>query len=250
MQVSEEENINAPAMPVQTDSNSQPTVAAVNKEKPNRTDRQRRSGRSNHSCAKLIGCFGLILIIVAACVGYLVIFIAGPVVRVVDELPSDFPKAIALYQLDQAKIKVQSTADKQKLLQLLTALPEWSLAPLSDYLTTDLRTQLAAGSGGFKDLPPAPTLSDLNKTLKREIDAETKTVSLNWKNINKTKQELFDYYKKQLQNSGFTVKDNLSDYEIDLSFFGPDIIGAMSFMDNFVKDGGSVVNLTVDYLSR
>jgi hypothetical protein len=210
--------------------------------------RQRR--RRHHSCFKLLVCLAVMFLVVTACVVFLVFYIAGPIVRTVDTLPPDFPENLALYQLDRAKIKVQSAADKQRLLQMINALPEWLLTPLASYLTTDLKTQVAARLQNPDLLPQNLTISDLEKVLAQQASSSIETVTLTWNDINQNKQDLYDYYKKELQQSGFLVRENLGDYEIDVSFVNDQINGAISIMDNFVNNQGSVMNMTINYLTN
>ena len=198
-----------------------------------------------HSCAKLFSCFLLMLAIVFAAVGYLVIFVAGPIVKKVDELPKDFPKSLVLYQVDKAKIKVQNPIDKEKTAQLIRALPAWALNPFISYLSTEMKTQILAGNRNLTTSTANINLDDLEKAL----DSKTKTVSLSWNDLNKTKEDLFDYYKNQLEISGFEVKENISDYEIDLSFLREGISGAMTIADSFTNDNNSLVKMTVNYLA-
>jgi len=209
--------------------------------------RQRRPHR--HSCFKFFCCLGVMFLAIVACVIFLVFYVAGPIIKTVDTLPADFPKELTLYQLDQAKIKVQTVADKERLLQLMSALPDWLLAPLTDYLTADLKTQMAAGLQN-PQLPKNLTLADLKGILAQEASSSIQTVTLTWSDINQNKQDLFDYYKKELEQNGFEVKNNLSDYEIDSSFVKPGIEGAISIMDNFVTNQSSVMNMTINYLTN
>jgi|GEM_PF-1707005 len=207
--------------------------------------------RKSHGLRNFLIALILMLTIIASAVAYLIFFVAGPLVKAVDSLPADFPKDIAIYQLDQAKIKVQSADAKNELIKLASSLPDWSLEPFIRYILVDSRTQILAGIKDPGILPKNITVNGLADQLKTEAAAlNTKTVGLEWQNLPKTKEEIFEYYKDQLEAKGFTVKEKIVDYEIDFSFFKPGIDGAMTIADSFMKENASLVNMTVNYLPK
>lgn len=207
--------------------------------------------RKSHGLRNFFLALILMFMIIITAVAYLIFFVAGPLVKAVDSLPADFPKDIAIYQLDQAKIKVQSSDAKNQLIKLAGSLPDWSLEPFISYLLIDSRSQIIAGIKDPGSVPKNITVSGLAEQLNSEADAmKTKTVGLEWTNLPKTKEEIFDYYKSQLESKGFTVKEKIIDYEIDFSFFKPGIDGAMTIADSFMKENSSLVNMTVNYLQK
>ncbi|MFA6593991.1 MAG: hypothetical protein WCT16_01910 [Candidatus Buchananbacteria bacterium] len=210
--------------------------------------RRRRPPR-HHSCLKFFGCFFLMIAAVLACAIFLTVYISGPIIKTVEELPADFPKDLVIYQLNQATIKVLSPESKKKIEQLQTALPDWALQLIVDRLYPDLKTQIIAQNKTPESVPENPTIKDVTPTSgagKKEI----KTVSLFWDNVNKTKEDLYEYYKKQLETKGFTVEELIQPTEIYLSFFKNNISGAMSLADSFSSGGSSIINMTVDYLNQ
>lgn len=209
--------------------------------------RRQAGKRRRRGLARFLFAASFMFAVIVASLGYLIVFIAGPLVRTVDALPADFPSELAIYELDQARVKVQSAESKERLAQLLKGLPEWSLEPFRRYLTTDLKTRIAAGLKDPNLLPQNLSLGDLSDIPADNGDL-TKTVSLEWNGISKSKEELLEYYKNQLAANGFAVNEKLEDYEIDLSFFKPGVSGAMTIADSFMKDGDSVIRMTVDYL--
>jgi len=215
--------------------------------------RERRTGkqrpRNRHLAANFIMAFIIMLAIIAISLGYLVIFIAGPLIKAVDSVPPDFPKDLAIYELDQARIRIQSPENKQIVARLASGLPEWALEPFRGYLTADIKTQIAAVLKDPNLLPRNMTIGELEKILSTSSDSKI-SVNLEWSGIAKTKDELFDYYERKLAGNGYQIRQKISDYEIDLSFFKPGIEGAMSIADSFAKDGNSVVRMTVNYLSK
>lgn len=216
---------------------------------------QKRSTKlhKSHGFRRFILALLFMLIIVASAVAYLVFFVAGPLINAVESLPADFPKDIAIYQLDQAKIQVQSATARAKFIQLVNSLPDWSLAPLINYITTDAKTQILAGIKDPNALPENININELTKQLQdrsQSLATKTETVGLEWKNLPKTKDEVFDYYQKQLESKGYTVEKKITDYEIDLSFFKPGIDGAMTIADSFMKDNSSIVKMTVNYFRK
>lgn len=249
MRIVEEEKIipaAEPAIDYQRQAESQPVEEpAGRRQKAERHPKRPR----RHSCLRLIIGVFLMLAVIVGSVACLIVFAAGPLVQAVDAVPADFPKELALYELDQAKIRIQSAESKKLLARLINGLPEWSLEPFLGYLTTDLKTQIAAALNNPDLASENLTVSDLQEALSNDPEL-TQTVNLKWSNLAKSKDDLFDYYKTQLIVSGFTVKENLTDYGIDLSFFKPGIEGAMSITDSFMEDNNSVIEMTVNYLNQ
>lgn len=214
----------------------------------NNTPHKYQKRRKSHGVRNFFIAVILMLTIIAVAVAYLIFFVAGPLVRAVDSLPADFPKDIAIYQLDQAKIKVQSADAKNQLIKLAGSLPDWSLEPFIRYILIDSRSQIIAGIHDPKNIPENITIDGLADQLNSDAETpKTKTVGLEWQNLPKTKEEIFDYYKNQLESKGFTVKKKIIDYEIDFSFFKPGIDGAMTIADSFMKENSSLVNMTVNF---
>lgn len=239
-----------PAIPQPLNSLSQSPEAPVDEAEAKEKRRSRRQKpQHRNTLAKFVFACLFFLAIIVASLAYLVFFVAGPLIKSVDSLPADFPKSLAFYELDQAKIKFQSPASKRQLAQLASGLPAWALEPFSAWLTTDLKTKLVAELQDPNLLPEKLSLDALGQALATGDDL-TKTVGLEWGNLPKTKEELVDYYKKQLTANGYVVKEKISDYEIDLSFFKPGIDGAMSVADSFSRDNNSIIKMTINYLSK
>jgi hypothetical protein len=250
MRVVEEEHIIPDAPQIISNNNPVQSVLGQTENFESGRSRPKRQIRRHrrHLFARFIFAVVLMFAIIAASVSYLIMYIAGPIIKAVDSVPEDFPKSIALYAADQAKVTVQSPENKRRLAQLISGLPEWSLEPFTGYLTNDLKTQIAAKLQDPNLVPENLTLSDLAKT---ETSGDmTNTVGMEWNNIAKSKIDIYDYYKRKLSAEGFTVKEKLSDYEIDLSFFKPGIEGAMSITDSFMKDNSSIVKMTINYLNN
>ncbi|MFA5124216.1 MAG: hypothetical protein WC473_00095 [Patescibacteria group bacterium] len=219
----------------------------IEPEEPRHYRSHRPSG--HHSCLEFFSCFFLMIATVLACAIFLTVYISGPIIKTVEELPDDFPKDLVIYQLNQASIKVLSPESKEKIEQLSAALPDWAIQMIADRLYPDLKTQIIAQNRTPENIPDNPTVKDV-KTTDGNVKKEIKTVSLSWDNINKTKEDLYEYYKKQLETKGFTVNGLVQSTEIDLSFFKNGIDGAMSLSDSFSTDGSSIIKMTVDYLNR
>jgi hypothetical protein len=236
--------ISDPGKPIE----SEPVEVVVEEKTPEKPKRIRKSTNHSYGCLSFLSCFTVMILIVAFTAFLIVIFVAEPIVQKASALPVDFPKQIAIYQLDQAVIKVQTSAEKKQLSNLLSALPEWALTPALAYLTPDAKTQIIAGKQNPQATEANIDMTQLAQTVTKSIDE--KTVSLSWSSLGKSKEEVFDYYKNKLVTGGFTVKENIGNSEIDLSFIGAGISGAMAIIDDFAKGSSSVVDLTVNYKSK
>ena len=214
------------------------------------TDQINYGGGHNRSCLKIFGCLIIVLAIIFFMVFLTIKMFIGPVIHTVDSLPADFPQEVAIYQLDQAKIKIQTPEAKEKILKIIESTPNWLLTPFLNYLSTNVKTQLADNFNNQIHVPQDLSVDELKKSLQSNNLKQAQTVSLSWKDINKSKEELASYYKKQLGENNFQVKENLSDYQIDLGFWKNDVFGVISLEDSFQKDGQSVMDMTVNYLKK
>lgn len=189
-------------------------------------------------------------------VGYLILkFFIGPIIKTVDGLPGDFPTDLVFYQADQAKINLEDQAGKEKVVAGLKAMPDWVLTLFLNFLSEDLKKQLADNFGENINIPKNFSVDDLKEALD-EIDVnKTQTVNLSWDGVDKTKEEVAAYYKKILQDNHFEFKENLTDYQINLGFWRDNVFGLMSFSDKKEEITGGVkynsdVDITVNYLNE
>lgn len=204
--------------------------------------------KGSHSCRNLFGCLFLIIIIIALMVWGTFRFVIGPAIVVVDQIPNDFPKEIALYQSNLAEIKVQTAESKTKVLGFLNSVPDFVSAPFLKWLSPDLKTQLVQKNFNQLTLPEKVTVDGLRNSLESYNAKNDKTVSLSWDNLNKSKTEIASYYKQELEKNHFQIEENISDYNIDLGFWKDDVFGAIKIGDSF-QNNGSQVNMTVNYSS-
>jgi len=207
---------------------------------------RRRYRHRRHSCRKSCGCLLLAVAVVILIAFLTVKYIVGPVVEKVDALPADFPRGFAIYQLSQAEIKVQTPAGKERVLKIIDALPDWALAPLLNYLSVDWQTQFNNTYNGLA-LKDNFTVGNLKSALSDFNLKDNKTVSLSWDNLDKTKEELADYYQQKLQTENFKVQKSLQDYEINLSFWQTGIDGVIYLTDSFLQADNSLMKMTVNY---
>ena len=196
------------------------------------------------SCAHLIVLAFAMLACVFGSVYYLVSRVAAPVMNYADSLPKDFP-AIKLYQPDRAKVSIDTPQAKAQIAELINSVPSWALAPFASKLSSDIKTQVAAalpsGQAGMSE-------ADLNQLKSALASAASTTgVTFKWDEINKSKEDLAQYYERELKSSGYEVARNALGGEIDLRFIKEGISGAMTIADSFLKDGASVMNMTVNY---
>ncbi len=216
---------------------------------------RRRRRKKKRSFIKIMAAL-LVAILVVTIIGYLTLkFFIGPIIKTVDGLPNDFPTGIDFYQTDQAQINLENQAGKEKMISGLIAMPDWVLNLFLNFLSDDLKKQLADNFGDNINIPKNFSVTDLKQAIDSVDLEKTKTVNLSWNSVDKTKEELAAYYKQKLAASNFEFKENLGDYQINLGFWKDDIFGLMSFSDKKdAIDGGvkynSDVNITVNYLNE
>jgi len=198
----------------------------------------------------------VVSLLIVLLIAYLTLkFFVVPIVKTVDGLPGDFPAGIDFYQPDQAKINLEDQVGKEKMISGLKSMPDWVLTLFLNFLSEDLKKQLADNFGDDINIPKNFSVDDLKESL-NEIDVnKTQTVNLSWAGVDKTKEEIAAYYKQKLKASNFEFKENLTDYQINLGFWKDGVFGLMSFTDQKQEiDGGvkynSDVDITVNYLNE
>lgn len=198
----------------------------------------------------------IVAFLVIGLIGYLTLrFIVGPVVKTVDALPIDFPAGISLYNSSSAKITLNTSASRQKLIGGLKSMPDWLLTLFLNFLSDDLRKKLADNFGDNINIPKDFSADDLKEAIKTLDLEKTQTVNVSWDKIDKTKEEIAAYYKQKLEAADFEFKENLSDYQIDLGFWKNNIFGVISLVDKKEDLAGGVkynsqVDMTVNYLNK
>lgn len=170
-----------------------------------------------------------------------VVLKTGKLVNQIKSLPSDFPE-IPLYLPHQAIIKKQSQAQQQQAINLIEALPNWFVTLLINKISVDAKTQILL----INQKEKIYDANSLKNSLKTTINY-SKIFSLKWKNINKTKEDLVDYYIQKLKLSGFSVIKEKRGGEILLVFSKAQIQGIFLITDNFKNSNSSQVILTVVY---
>ena len=207
------------------------------------------SRKKGHGCRNFSGCLIIIFIIIGLMIWGTFKFVIGPAVLAVDQIPNDFPKEIALYQGNLAKIKIQTTESKSKVLNFLNAVPDWASAPFLKWLSPDIKTQLVQKNLNQLNLQDKITVDGLRDSLGAYNAKNDKTVSLSWDSVNKSKEELATFYKQELEKNHFQIQESISDYDINLGFWKDNVFGAMKIGDSYQNNGGSAVNMTVNYPS-
>jgi hypothetical protein len=195
-----------------------------------------------HPTIKIFLSVSLIIIFSLFCGMIAVILFVGPVIQKESALPSDFPSSLTIYQADQATIKSQDADKRQKLLQTLNSLPNWFLTPFLAKFSTDLKTQILIHG------QPVEKYDSL--ALKIALDLVTdkaKTVSLKWKNISKTKEDLSEYYLDKFQKSGYLIKKTETSTGIITLFQKESTKGILYLTDSFSAKDSSNLTITVIY---
>jgi hypothetical protein len=215
------------------------------KEKPDDIDIGSDKNHQSTNCLKTLGCLIVALFLVFIVVCFLIFFIAKPLIEKVNDLPNDFPKELIIYRLEEAKIKIQNQENKLKALKLIESLPSWLVAPFLSLITPDPAGQILTQqeNGEFQT-------KNLEESLRESIEKNEKTVSLSWQLENKSKEDIFNYYSEKLEEAGFELKENISDYNLNLSFLRKEVNGSLVIIDDFTKNNASLIKMTVNYLAK
>ena len=233
------------------DGDQKTTVLESKKPKNyNKNEDAKPKHHSQHSCLKIFGCLTIMLLLIMFCGFLTVLFIVGPVTQKITVLPDDFPKELSFYELEKAKITAQLPQERALLIKLINATPNWAITPLLGFLSTDLKTQINASWPTSMELTDEEYNAANLKAALNQISSSAKTVSLTWSDVSKDKETVANYYLKKLDTAGFHTEVKISDNKIDLGFWNNGIYGFMSFADNFAQDQNSIINMTVNYLTK
>ncbi|MDO8669588.1 MAG: hypothetical protein Q7K65_04820 [Candidatus Buchananbacteria bacterium] len=217
--------------------------------------KKRKGRRRKPRFIKILIALILTLLIVIL-IGYLTLkFFVGPIVKTVDGLPLDFPADMPFYETDQAKINLEDSAGKAKIIAGLKSMPDFVLTLFLNVLSDDLKRKLADNFGDDINIPKNFSVDDLKEALKTVDLDKTRTVNLSWPSLGKTKEEIAAFYKQKLQENNFQFKENLTDYQINLGFWKDGIFGLMSFSDKKEDVEGGIkyntqADITVNYLNE
>lgn len=192
-----------------------------------------------HYCWKAFGCLLLLLLVIGGLVYGAFKFVIGPIVTAADKLPDDFPHELVINGIDQAKIRLQTPEEKQRLEKFVNYLPDWLPPPLLKIFTVDPQAQL----GGEGDINIESLKSYLNDPDKAGIS----TVSLSWDAMERKKSELADFYRRQFVDRGFKFQETATGERIDISFWKDGIYGIIKVADGPAGPGSSQADMTVNY---
>lgn len=209
---------------------------------------KKRKKKKSHTILKFFGCSVLAILTIIIITFVLLKFIVGPVVRAVDELPNDFPKELAFYKIEEAKIQLQTPESREKIVEMMGAMPDWMLNPIIDRLSFNINSQVAQTFDNSVRVPEGLDAEKLKEIFSKTDLKDTQTVSLSWDNLDMEKEEGLSFYKAKLAENGFEFKENLEDYEINLGFWKDNIFGNILFRDDESDSEQSQIDMTVNYL--
>ncbi len=202
--------------------------------------------KKSRFCLKSCGCFIIFLILIALTIYATFFYIIGPIVKAVDNLPEDFPKELVIYNSTNSSIKIQDGKDKEKVESILKLLPDSIISPFLKFLSTDIKTQIIQKTSQGIEIKKNATINDLKNYFGNPDFKNTKSVSIASKEIERKKEELSEFYRKQLINKEFQFKENISDYDINLQFWKNDIFGIINIKDS-TEINKSDTNITISY---
>jgi hypothetical protein len=210
----------------------------------------RRKTSKKHSCLKFFSCLFLVFIVILIGLYLTIRWFVGPIIQKADRLPNDFPSEFALYQLNQAEIKLQTAESKKKLLDLIGILPNWLLDPIADNLSEKVKIDLTQTFGDKIDLNQSLDSEELKQALSSVDLSKIQTISLSWDSLDQSKEEITAWYKQKLAENNFEFKENLADYQINLGFWKGNTFGTMSFEDLPGNDNFSAAKMIINYLQQ
>ncbi len=214
-----------------------------------------RGDRNRRRPAKTIRFF-LSLLFAAAIILALAILTVklavGPIMKQVESLPGDFPSGLDFYELSQAQIKIQNPASRKKIISLVGKFPDWLIEPIIKKISPDLRQELEKTFGGSSSGidPGQLSAEEFKNILNRSELEKIKNLSLSWVGLEKTKEDLADYYKQQLQINGFEFKENIDDYEISLGFWKEGVFGEIDLSASGNNPSQSDVDVNINYSDK
>jgi len=145
---------------------------------------------------------------------------------------------------------MESSVEQAAVLEKLESLPEWMQDAFWDDFSQGLKDKVKdkVSDTVSKSIPVPDNFSieGVKEVLGLIELTDSGKVSLSWEQLDKTKENLTAYYKDQLNEKGFGLQENISDYQIDLGFWKGDTFGIMSFKDG-EDESESMVDIVINY---
>ncbi|MEI6288459.1 MAG: hypothetical protein WCP18_02680 [bacterium] len=197
-------------------------------------------------CRRFLVAVFLAFTVIIVAVYVLIKLAIGPVIQIVDAVPADFPQELSWLDFNKATISVQPEQAREKILNILKLVPDQALGWLAN--SSAFRSKILASFQDKIQLPADFSVADLKKTLASTDLSQVKTVSLSWDSMQGAKESIESLYKQELAKNGFQYKENLGDYNIDLSFWKDDVFGFAVFNDINQITTSSQIKMVVNYL--
>jgi hypothetical protein len=209
--------------------------------------KEQKKKRGKHGCFRFFLGWLVAIIIIILVASATVVFVVGPIVQKASEIPNDFPKEFALYQADKAKVIMQNPENSQKLISLVGKLPDWVLKPIWGMISNNIEQKLSNAFGDGVTIPEGFSVEEFKDILSSSNLTDAQTVWLSWDGLDKTKEQLAEFYREQLDGKNFEIQENLSDYEIDINFWKEGVFGNLSLTDDQDDSSGNA-EIMVNYI--
>ena len=164
---------------------------------------------------------------------------ATPRQKELKTLPAHFPTTVPVYDIGNSdRIALTYGKEKGRWLEIAAYAPKLVVAPIVVIIN--------------EKLFPASTENDENRfsrfvrLLKEPVTDHRDTIQIDWTELSAEPRFLYDYYKKELEKSNFSIKPSQNNDRIKQFSFQKDLIeGAVFIEDNPENKGTDYVSLTV-----
>lgn len=185
------------------------------------------------------GCGGIVIFVIVSLV--ILKLSATPRQKELKTLPAHFPNTVPVYDIGNSdRVALTYGKEKGRWLEMAAYAPKLIVAPIVVIIN--------------EKLFPTSTENDENRfsrftrLLKEPVTDHRDTIQVDWTELTAEPRFVYDYYKKELEKSGFSIKPSQNNDQVKQFSFQKDLIeGAVFIEDNPENKGTDYVSLTVSF---
>ncbi|MFZ2190274.1 MAG: hypothetical protein WA057_02255 [Candidatus Magasanikiibacteriota bacterium] len=199
------------------------------------------------SCARkscTTGCGCIMIFLVASLI--LLKFTTGPRVKNLDQLPTDFPETIHIYDSDNiTKISFVSGKEQNQILEAIAFIPKLIFSPI--ILTLDNKWGNQTQTNNTRpQIDNRVNWQDWLKLIKEPVTDKRDLIQIEWTALSAEPRFVFNYYKNELEKTNFVIENETNnDEKKEFNFKLDQIEGSIYIEDLSDNKGTDFVSMTV-----
>jgi len=192
------------------------------------------------SCS--VGCGGVVIFIIASLI--ILKLSASPRQKELKALPPHFPAAVPVYDIGNSdRIAFTYGKEKGRWVEIVAYAPKLVVAPIVIIVNEKLFPSTTPNNEN--------RFSRFTRLLKEPVTDHRDTVQIEWTELAAEPRFVYNYYKNELEKSGFSIKPSQNNDSVKQFSFQKDLIeGAVFIEDATENDGTDYVSLIVNFPSE